>query len=137
MRRETKRKRFIMVVDDEENVVELVKRILETDGYQVATASNGDMLRALLTRNKPDLILLDILMPNVDGYTLCSEKKSGRDTKDIPVVMLTGLGYELNKELAILNKELAITSGADGYINKPINSANLLDTVARLLRRPS
>jgi DNA-binding response OmpR family regulator len=130
MRRETKRKRFIMVVDDEENVVELVKRILETDGYQVATASNGDMLRALLTRNKPDLILLDILMPNVDGYTLCSEIKSGRDTKDIPVVMLTGLGYELNKELAI-------TSGADGYINKPINSANLLDTVARLLRRPS
>lgn len=129
-RRKSKYKPLIMVVDDEEDVVELVKRILESESYQVATAYNGDSARALLKRTKPDLIFLDILMPNIDGYTICSETKLGNKTKDIPVIMLTGLGYEINKELAK-------ASGADGYITKPFSSKDLLDTIAKFLKHLS
>jgi len=78
-------------------------------------------------RHKPDLILMDIMMPKMDGYTACKTIKTDPITQAIPVVMLTAVGYELNVELSR-------GMGADGYIIKPFSQQNLLDTIARFLR---
>ena len=114
-------KRKILIVDDEEYVRLLVKSALSRD-YAVLEASDGEEAINIAYTQQPDLILMDILMPNLDGYTACYEIKRAQATRAIPVVMLTGIGHELNKKLA---QEL----GADGYITKPFNLQDLLDTV--------
>jgi len=116
----------ILVVDDDRDLVNLVARILEEKGYLVAKAYDGNSALELAKKISPVLILLDILMPNIDGYTICRRVKMDKNTKDIPVIMLTALRGELNKQLA---KDM----GAEGYITKPFNSEDLLDTIARFL----
>ncbi len=116
----------ILLVDDDLDLINILERILKEEGYQVTKAYDGDSALALLKKHKPDLIILDIMMPNVDGYTTCSIIKSNEATKEIPVIILTALNNKLNKELA---NEV----GADGYIIKPFSSRNLLDTIAQFL----
>ena len=120
----------ILVVDDDQNLVDMLERILKWKGYQVTKAYDGNSALALLKKHKPDLIILDVMMPDMDGYTTCSIIKTNEATKEIPVVILSVLGYELNKELA--NK-----IGADGYVTKPFSSRNLLDTIAQFLKSPT
>ena len=114
-------KKKILIADDELYIRLLVGSALGRD-YAVLEASDGEEAIDIIHTQKPDLILMDILMPNLDGYTACYEIKRDQATKVIPVVMLTGIGYELNKKLA---QEL----GADGYVTKPFNLQDLLDTV--------
>ena len=114
-------KRKILVADDELYIRLLVKDILEPD-YIVLEASNGEEAVRITHTQQPDLILMDILMPKLDGYTACYTIKTNELTKDIPVVMLTGVGHELNKQLS---QEM----GAEGYITKPFNPEDLLDKV--------
>ncbi len=114
-------KKKILIADDELYIRLLVGSALGGD-YAVLEASDGEEAIDIIRTQKPDLILMDILMPNLDGYTACYEIKRDQATKVIPVVMLTGIGYELNKKLA---QEL----GADGYVTKPFNLQDLLDTV--------
>ena len=114
-------KRKILIVDDELYIRQLVNSALSRD-YAVLEASDGEEAIDVTRTQKPDLILMDVLMPNLDGYTACYEIKKDQATRAIPVVMLTGIGHELNKKLA---QEL----GADGYITKPFNLQDLLDTV--------
>ena len=114
-------KKKILIADDELYIRLLVGSALGRD-YAVLEASDGEEAIDIIRTQKPDLILMDILMPNLDGYTACYEIKRDQATKVIPVVMLTGIGYELNKKLA---QEL----GADGYVTKPFNLQDLLDTV--------
>ena len=115
----------ILIVDDEQHIRLLVRGILG-DEFVVLEASDGAKAVDMARKHKPGLILMDILMPNMDGYTACSIIKSDQSTKSIPVVMLTGLGFELNKKLA---REI----GADSYITKPFTSKKLLDTISKLL----
>lgn len=115
----------ILIADDEVSVRLLVKRLL-SERYVVLEAADGKRAIHIARTQKPDLILMDILMPNVDGYCACHAIKTDEATKAIPVVMLTALGYELNKELA---NQLA----ADAYITKPFSPADLLDTIGKLL----
>ena len=115
----------ILVVDDEENIRHLLRSMLGNK-YIVLEAKDGEIAIDIARRNKPDLILMDIMMPKMDGYTACYTIKQDPATKTIPVVMVTAVGQELNKKLA---KEM----GADGYITKPFSLLELLNTVELLV----
>ena len=118
----------ILVTDDEQTVRSLVRRFL-SDKFSVLEASDGNEAVDMARKHKPGLILMDIMMPNMDGYTACSTIKTDQSTRRIPVVMLTGLGFELNKKLA---EEV----GANGYVTKPFTSEELLDAVGKFLEIP-
>ncbi len=115
----------ILIVDDEVDIRRLVKSSLGTY-YRILEASNGEQAVNITRTEKPALVLMDILMPKMDGYTACHAIKTDQATKAIPVVMLTGVGHALNRKLA---QEL----GADGYITKPFGSRELLDIIDYLL----
>ena len=108
----------ILIVDDEAHIRQLVNNTLGKD-YNVIEASNGEEAMNIALSQKPDLILMDIVMPKVDGYSACSQIKADQATKEIPVIMVTGLSFTLNEKVA---KDM----GADGYITKPFNLENLL-----------
>jgi len=112
-------KQKILIADDELYIRLLVKDILEPE-FTVVEASNGEEAVNVAYTEQPDLILMDILMPKLDGYTACYAIKNNELTKDIPVVMLTGVGHELNRQLS---QEM----GATAYITKPFNPEDLLD----------
>ncbi|MBA7709888.1 Alkaline phosphatase synthesis transcriptional regulatory protein PhoP [subsurface metagenome] len=114
-------KKKILIVDDEQCVRELVKSTLGAD-YIVLEASNGEEAINITHTQRPYLVLMDILMPKVDGYTACHTIKTDPVTKAIPVVMLTGIGHELNRRLSQ-------GMGAVGYVTKPFNVQDLLDAI--------
>ena len=103
----------------------MIRRIFEQD-YIIIEAENGRKAVDLALRILPDIILMDIMMPESDGLTALSEMKLNEQTKAIPVIMLTGVGYELNERLAK-------SMGAKGYMRKPIKPQELLDAVSKLL----
>jgi CheY-like chemotaxis protein len=121
------KKQKILIVDDEQNIRKLVKASLEAD-YTVLEAADGKQALDKARVETPDLILLDIMMPEMDGYTTCSALKSDPITKEIPVVMLTAVQYELNEKLA---EQL----GAIGYIRKPFTRQELLVTISNTLTK--
>ena len=94
----------------------------------VLEATNGEEAVNIAKEQKPDLILMDLMMPKMDGYTACFRIKADQVTKRIPVVMLTGVGHELNKKFAM-------EMGADGYITKPFTIKELMDVIAPLLAK--
>jgi len=119
------KKKKILVVDDESNIRLLVKNMLGTR-YDVIEAGNGDEAITKAQKEKPDLVLLDILMPGKDGFTTCNQLKAGKSTKDIPVVMVTALQHKLDEKLALSLK-------ADGYMRKPFTSEDLLAAIRAAL----
>ncbi len=118
-------KKKILIVDDEPSVRHVLHKILSKN-YIVLEAADGEEAVNMARNEKPDLVLMDIMMPKMDGYTSCYVIKTDPVTKIIPVVMLTAVGHELN---AKLGQEL----GADGYITKPFRSQDLLDSVDQFL----
>ncbi len=118
-------KKKILIADDEQNVRLLVKSMVGKD-YIVLEASDGEEAVDIARTQKPALILMDIMMPKVDGYTACHVIKTDEKVKIIPVVMLTGLSHDLNKKLST-------QLGADGYITKPFSSSTLRNTIGRFL----
>ena len=116
----------ILVVDDDASSLELMEAMLVPNGYEIITANDGSKAVAIIVEKKPDLILLDIMMPGLDGYSTLAKIKENKTISKIPVVMLTAMGYQLNKELAL-------QIGAVGYITKPIDLDELLKTISRLL----
>ena len=118
----------VLIVDDEEHIVELLKFNLTNAGYKVITANNGlDALR-LTRENNPDLLLLDLMLPGMDGFDVCKEIKRSKENSNTSIIMLTAKGEELDK---ILGLEL----GADDYITKPFSIRELLARVKAVLRR--
>ena len=118
-------KKKILVVDDEPSVLYAIERVLR-DEYNILKASNGEEAVNLAQSCKPDIILMDTIMPKKDGITACTEIKAIKATQSIPVIMLTVVGHELNKALA---KNM----GANGYITKPFKPQELLDTINKVL----
>ena len=116
----------ILVVDDDASSLELIEAMLVPNGYEIITANDGSKAVAIIIEKKPDLILLDIMMPGLDGYSTLAKIKENKTISKIPVVMLTAMGFQLNKELAL-------RFGAAGYITKPVDLAELLKTISRLL----
>ncbi|MBI2251462.1 MAG: response regulator transcription factor [Armatimonadetes bacterium] len=120
-------KEKILVVDDEKNIVELVKFNLEKEGYEVICAYDGFEALNLVKKEKPDLVILDIMLPGQGGLEVCRTIR--KDTK-IPIIMATAKGEEIDK---ILGLEL----GADDYLTKPFSPRELIARVKAILRRTS
>ncbi len=118
--------KVILIVEDDPDSLRLTRRLLQISGYSTIEATDGKQGVELAKAKKPDLILMDIMMPKMDGYTACREIKMDKATKGIPVVMLTSLDYELNKELG---RDV----GATEYITKPVDRQELLDVISRFL----
>jgi len=118
--------KVILVVEDDPKSLILIRDLLRLSGFTTVEATDGKQGVKLAKDKKPDLILMDIMMPKMDGYTACLAIKADKATKSIPVVILTALGHELNKQLG---KEM----GADGYMTKPVNRQELLDVISRFL----
>ena len=111
-------KKKVLIADDEAVVRQLVQRIM-SKSYAVLEAEDGAEAVDISRRQKPDIILMDMMMPNVDGLTACYAIKTDEATKQIPVVMLTAIGYDLNKKLS------EDIMGADGYVTKPFTPDEL------------
>ncbi|MBQ7875699.1 MAG: response regulator transcription factor [Clostridia bacterium] len=115
----------IMIVDDDANICELVRLYLEKEGYETVICLDGEKALEEFEKNRADLAVLDIMMPKVDGITVCREI---RKTSDMPVIMLTAKGETFDK---VLGLEL----GADDYIVKPFEGKELVARVKAVLRR--
>jgi two-component system, OmpR family, alkaline phosphatase synthesis response regulator PhoP len=118
----------ILAVDDEEHIQELIKFNLENSGYKVICCGTGTEAIKIVKSEKPDLVLLDVMLPGIDGYDVCKEIRKDNNTSNIPVIMITAKSEELDK---ILGLEL----GADDYITKPFSVRELLARVKAVLRR--
>ena len=116
----------ILVVDDEGDSVEIMRMILENEGYKVYTASDGHEVLLKASQQKPDLIFLDIRMPNMDGCEVCRRLKSQPETKMIPVIMHTASGSERSSIMAC-------EAGADDFMLKPFTIRKLVDIAKKHL----
>ena len=117
--------RKILIVDDEKNIVDIIAFNLKKEGYTVITAADGEEGVQKAMEENPDLILLDIMMPKMDGYEVC---KKIREKKNTPIIMLTARAEELDK---VLGLEL----GADDYVTKPFGVRELMARVKANLRK--
>jgi DNA-binding response OmpR family regulator len=115
----------ILVVDDEPNIVELAKLYLEQEGYRVERVGNGSDALLKLNSVKPSLIVLDLMLPDIDGFEVCRQI---RKKSDVPILMLTARKEDVDK---IVGLEL----GADDYLTKPFNPRELVARVKAILRR--
>jgi two-component system alkaline phosphatase synthesis response regulator PhoP len=115
-------KKKVLIVDDESGVRQLVYRILSKD-YAVLEARDGQEAIDIARAEKPHIILMDMMMPRMDGLTACHAIRTGETTKTIPIVMVTAVGHELNRKLS---EEVM---GANGYITKPFSPQVLLETL--------
>ncbi len=121
-------KRTIMVVDDDPEIVTLVSVILEQEGFNVRSANSGQQLFAGLEKEKPDLIILDVMMPVMDGLVVLARLKDAPETSSIPVILLTVL--EQYQDIVAGYK-----TGADYYMTKPFTRTQLITGINRLLSR--
>lgn len=117
----------ILIVDDDEINIKLLERLLMSENYRTASATSGDEALEIIPDVSPDLILLDVLMPGIDGFEVCRILKRDENTRAIPVVMVTALAA---KE----NKIAAMRAGADDFLNKPLDPIELRVRVKSLLR---
>ncbi len=122
-------KELILVVDDEEDIRELVELNLSREGYQIVACETGERALELVRARKPDLIVLDLMLPGVDGMEVCRRLKADSATRDIHIIMLTAKGEEAD---IVAGLEL----GADDYVPKPFSGKVLAARVRRLLRKP-
>lgn len=118
----------ILVVDDYAENVELLQELLTGNGYEVSTAHDGDEALKKVEKDKPALILLDIMMPKMDGYQVCEALRADENTKDIPIIFVTAKTEVKDWTHAIFN------IGVNSYITKPVNPKKLLDKVKSVLK---
>jgi len=119
-------KRKILVVDDEVDLVKTIQFSLELEGYKVLVSYNGEDALSQARKEHPDLILLDIMLPKLDGYKVCRLLKFDEQYKHIPILMMTAKTQEKDK---LMGKE----TGADEYITKPFDMEGLLEKVKKYL----
>lgn len=117
----------VLVVDDEASIVNIIAYNLKKEGYEVITASDGEQGYELAMEQKPDLVLLDIMMPKMDGYEVC---RKIREKSDVSIIMLTARADEVDKVLGL-------EMGADDYVTKPFGNRELMARVKANLRRTS
>ena len=118
----------ILIVEDEKDIRNLIIYALEGKGYQTISADDGEKAIKMLKENKPDLIILDWMLPSVSGLEICRSIRRDINTKNIPIIMLTA---KITEE----DKVLGLDSGADDYITKPFSTAELNSRVKAILRR--
>ena len=116
----------ILIVDDEADIIEILQFVLESNGYECITASDGEMGLNLAREANPDLIILDVMMPKINGYKISRLLKYDNKYKDIPILMITARSQEEDK---VIGEE----TGADEYITKPFNVDYVLEKVKSYL----
>jgi len=121
-------KKKILIIDDELDLITLLRTRLESQGYEVIYANDGDTGIAKVEQNKPDLIILDLKLPNLGGFWICKSLKSQDKYKNIPVIILTGV-YKTEED-----KNQALELGASAYIEKPFDAKVLLKRIEELLQ---
>jgi len=121
-------KENILIVDDEEDVLELVRYNLDRNGYGIETATTGEQALTKARTKLPNLIILDLMLPGIDGLEVCRKLKSDTKTQNIPIIMLTAKGEEAD---IVTGLEL----GADDYVTKPFSPKVLVARVRRILHR--
>lgn len=121
-------KEKILVVDDEKDIVKMLEYNLKKEGFRTITASDGEDALDLATRDRPDLIVLDLMLSGVDGLEVCKTLKKDSKTAGIPIIMLTAKTQETDK---IVGLEL----GADDYVTKPFSPRELIARIKAVLRR--
>ena len=115
----------ILVVDDEQRIIDLARMYLEQDGFRVTSATNGTSARRMILTDKPNLVVLDLMLPGMDGLEVC---RRVREESDVPIIMLTARNDDIDK---IVGLEL----GADDYLTKPFNPSELVARIRAILRR--
>ena len=118
----------VLVVDDEEYIQHILNFSFGAEGYEVITAGDGEEAINKAKDEKPDVIVLDIMMPNMDGYEACKRLKSDPKTKAIPVILLTAKGRDVDRKLG--NE-----AGADDYVVKPFSPGRLIERVQGMMKR--
>jgi CheY-like chemotaxis protein len=118
----------ILVIEDNEQNLYLMTFILEKNGYQTVAAQDGQAGIEAACRERPDLIILDIQLPLMDGYEVARRLKERPESKDIPIVAVTSYAM-------VGNRERILAAGCEGYIEKPINPETFVDEVERYLKR--
>jgi len=116
----------ILVVDDEIYIVHILDFSLGMEGYEVLTALDGEQALEKARTEKPDLIVLDIMMPKLDGYETCKRLKSDAETKDVPVILLSAKGRNVDQKVGF-------EVGADDYITKPFSPRKLVERINAIL----
>ena len=118
----------VLIVDDERQNRQLLEVMLEPEGYQLQTASSGEEALAMVARQPPDLVLLDIMMPGMNGYVVAARIKGDAATRNISVILLSALD-DLN------SKAHGLGAGAEDFLTKPVTRAELCELVSKHLRR--
>ncbi len=118
----------VIIVDDEKDILELVFYNLKKEGFEISTSTNGEDALKLIRDEKSDLIILDLMLPGIQGMDLCKILKSSEETSRIPIIMLTAKNEEVDKVLGL-------EMGADDYITKPFSPRELIARVKAVLRR--
>ncbi|MFC1883699.1 response regulator transcription factor [Thermodesulfobacteriota bacterium] len=123
--------KYILVVDDDPDLVETVAMMLESKGCEVGRAYDGIEGEESIKERRPDLIILDVMMPRKDGYELCAELKAKKETSDIPIVLLTAVGEAV--PTTKYTHADGMSTEADDYIAKPIDTEGMWQVVSALL----
>lgn len=123
-------KETILIVEDEKTIRDLIRFHLEKEGYEVLEASSGDQVLETVLKNPIQLILLDWMLPGVDGLNVCRELEKNPQTNHIPIIMLTAKSEEMDKVLGL-------EMGADDYVTKPFSPRELMSRIRAVLRRSS
>ena len=117
-----------LVADDEKNQLELISFHLEKNGFNVITAEDGETAFELIVERRPDIIILDWMMPNDSGISVCRRVRSSKELKSLPIIILSARGEDIDASHGL-------TSGADDYITKPFSPIELIARVKSLMRR--
>jgi len=125
----------ILIVDDDPDILDALSMILESKGYQVVTAQDGIEGLASLKAEKPDVLILDLLMPKMDGFAVCKELQDPRWSKykDVPILILTSVREEASRRRYEL--ETGLELDVDDYVEKPISPDVLLDRIGKLINK--
>ncbi len=122
-------KRYILIVDDDPDLVETVGMMLESKGYEVGKAYDGIEGEESVNKRRPDLLVLDVMMPRKNGYVLCAELKKNKATREIPVILLTAVGEAV--PTTSYSHADGMATEADDYIPKPVEAEVLVESIER------
>jgi two-component system alkaline phosphatase synthesis response regulator PhoP len=118
----------ILIVEDDPSFSRAINHIIQMEGYDVITASNGIAGLRMAKEEKPDLLILDVMLPGVDGFEICHQLRQNPQTANLPIIMLSAKGQEVDKTTGL-------KVGASEYLTKPVDRALLLEKITSLLNK--
>jgi two-component system alkaline phosphatase synthesis response regulator PhoP len=118
----------VLIIEDDPSFLRAISHIVEKEGYSVTSASNGMKGLSMAKEEKPDLLILDVMLPGIDGFEICNQLRNESQTAKLPIIMLSAKGQENDKATGL-------NVGADEYLTKPVERAVLLEKITTLLAK--